>query len=461
MPPYTPVTVDRFGGLNLRDDPIEVGLGQATAMDNVDIDHHGRLRTRDGYLQIANTTTGASGAMAYYNPAGQEYIVTGVSTNAVPIAIPSGSNGSSSAGAPPFHNGCMTPHGTPTSSRLYLVNGTTTMRKLTGTTWANVTIPIAATTIAVTADNRLIVGDQDGNVAWSDPEDPDVWGSTDTQALAPGQDDFGVTSLITWRELTFAFKADKFFVISGFSIDGDGGTLLEYRPVTAGQGVPEEGQACAGDEGVYFVNHEGVYLTQGDTPALISGMIGFPVDLTYSRAPVYWQRRLYVLRFGVVYVFDVEQQAWLTWNLASSVIGMCVVPQTASTAEPGIYFTFSSGRIMHFSTTATHDGGTTGSNGNDIIWTYTSGFSDLGSSDRKVVREIVLWGFGGAFTSIGVDMEAPVTVGTISLGFPVAFGRGTARLARRGTFFQYVVSLSQPSTIHRVVFQVRDKETPK
>lgn len=457
---YTPVVVDNWSGLNLRDDPYGVGLDQATDMTNVDIDQHGRLRSRDGYTQTGNPTTGIGSGGCYYDG----YIVTKVSTNAVPVAVPSGTNGTTSAGGP-GHNNSMVRHGTPTASRLYFVDGTTTMRRYDGS-WTNVTIPISASVIAVTADNRLIVGDQSDQVAWSDPEDPEIWSSSDTQSLAPGDSGFGVTALVTWRELTFAFKADKFFVITGFSIDGDGGTLLDYRPVTAGVGAWEDSWACSGDEGVYFIAKDGIYVTNGDTPALISGPLGYPIDtFAGSHAPCYFQRRLYVPTSAATYVLDVELNAWLKWT--ARFIMMCVVPDTAVGVTPGVYVVKNtSGLIARLSSTARTDNGSTDTNGDDISWSYRSGWTDLGSPDRKTIREISFLAMGQDFGfTYYVDGAAGAT-GTVDTNITLV-SEVRVRLATRGRFIGYEVggqvggnefSLSR---IHRITLRIRDTELPK
>lgn len=56
-----PVAVEQFQGINLVDDPEEVGLGGAIDMLNVDLDKRGRVRSRDGFSKI----TAAAGATRY------------------------------------------------------------------------------------------------------------------------------------------------------------------------------------------------------------------------------------------------------------------------------------------------------------------------------------------------------------------------------------------------------------
>ena len=50
------VTFERFRGLNLADDPGEVGGETAIACSNVEFDTRGRLRTRRGYAAFSTPT---------------------------------------------------------------------------------------------------------------------------------------------------------------------------------------------------------------------------------------------------------------------------------------------------------------------------------------------------------------------------------------------------------------------
>jgi hypothetical protein len=74
--PLTPYTVERFGALNLVDDPLEVGATGATEVVNVDFDRQGRVRTRDGYLNVVVLTgTSADGLATFENSAGLKQFV--------------------------------------------------------------------------------------------------------------------------------------------------------------------------------------------------------------------------------------------------------------------------------------------------------------------------------------------------------------------------------------------------
>jgi hypothetical protein len=55
------VELASFGGLNLRDDPQQVGLSGAIDLKNVDFDRPGQVRSRDGTA----TFTAALAASAY------------------------------------------------------------------------------------------------------------------------------------------------------------------------------------------------------------------------------------------------------------------------------------------------------------------------------------------------------------------------------------------------------------
>ncbi|MBW3593776.1 MAG: hypothetical protein KY396_08780 [Actinobacteria bacterium] len=63
MQPYAQQPVVEFGGLNLRDDPQEVGWQGAIDLLNIDLDRRGRVRQRDGVAVFATPpAAGANGS---------------------------------------------------------------------------------------------------------------------------------------------------------------------------------------------------------------------------------------------------------------------------------------------------------------------------------------------------------------------------------------------------------------
>jgi hypothetical protein len=52
-----PFSVDAFGGLNVMDDPEELGASQAVALSNVDFSQPGRVSTRDGWALLSTSAT--------------------------------------------------------------------------------------------------------------------------------------------------------------------------------------------------------------------------------------------------------------------------------------------------------------------------------------------------------------------------------------------------------------------
>ena len=56
-----PYPLEDFSGLNLVDDPEEVGFTGAVDLLNIELDQRGRVRSRDGFLK----TTASAGSTRY------------------------------------------------------------------------------------------------------------------------------------------------------------------------------------------------------------------------------------------------------------------------------------------------------------------------------------------------------------------------------------------------------------
>lgn len=471
---YTPIVIDNWTGLNLADDPAEVGLSAAIELSNVDLDSNGRLRPRDGYVQVSgiSAATIAPGPMSYFkNTAGAEFIVAQTNTaTTTPISIDGGANGSSTGVIPVSNNSMLRFSGSAsTHPRLYLVVGTSTMKRLQGTTWSDVALTggLTGTCLATTPwDNRLVVCGSNHVVWFSNPDDPETLGVDNFVILHFG-DGEQIRAAVTWQDQLFIFKETKFYVFYGTSVDTTGGAVFNYRTVNTGLGTPFDGGAVAGDEGVFFHTGDGVYLTTGGPAVSVSRVLGDLSNIGNTcESLLYHNRRLYVLsQAGSVLVYDPATGNWLYW--AINVSAFCEVPRLSP--RGGMYVGPTGSKKLSkmgergSQTGSFTDDGTTSTNGTAVDWVYESGKDMLGAPDRKVIREASLWGNG--VVTLRLVADATTDIGTVLN--PVQ-GEAVQRVAQRATYFAYRFEGSHtggtsdgPNYFQSLVFRVRDQEDPK
>lgn len=449
----TPFVVDRFGGLDIFNDPQETGAASAVDTLNADLDQRGRVRGRDGSTALTSAATNRQSAMAYFSGGGVEQIVALESSTLTPYSLSTGSATTTQAVVVPPTNNGFARFGDPTNSLLYVAAAT--LYKWTGSAWSTVTCPITPSLAAVTAnDNRLAVSDGD-KIHFSDAGAPETFGANNFVRLWPG-DGEGIRALVRWRDYLFAFKGTKFAVFIGTSTDNAGNPIFNYRGVDAGRGVYAQGQAVAGEEGVYFADATGIYVTTGDKPTYISqpiepwlraGTFGSLPSFTLSSAQlVYQDRRLYVIypntTSSTTLVFDPALGAWMVWQMGA--VTACAVPATSQ--YRALYFgEYTSKKIAKLDSTVFTDQGSSRS------WSHTSALYDQGYPGQvKVSLESRLWGYGSVSLQVANDYAAFDTGSTLTLGTAPAVADAWQQIDREGTLWQHKVSGSGQSGVSRL-----------
>lgn len=469
-----PLQIDRFAGLNLIQDPTEVGAEGATAMSNADLARIGRVRTRPGYRVIGSANTTDLGPMAYYKSTNNDYVVavTNAATTTTQFEPTVGTVISTVAAVPTSNNGFAQFGFSDGTTVLFMGDSTTSIRMLNGNTWSSTAIGYAAIYLAVTAnDNRLAVAGPNSTVSFSDPGAPTTFGVNNFLQLQPGTGE--LTALVTWRDYTVAFKADRFFVFYGNSVDSDGEPIFNYRAVVAGHGCATAGAAVAGEEGVYFADATGIYVTDGDTPRYISRAIepwlqagtysGLPsISLKNQLALVYYERRLYVTDTTnqTTLVYDPATQAWMVWSLTAT--GMTCIPKASSTAAALFFGEAASNKLaLTKLDTETTDGGTLDSNGSAISWSWTSGAYDPSGSNRvSVTLESALSGTGTVTLKVANDLGSFDTGSALTLGTSPAFLQSWQQIDREGTYWQHQLSGSGQAVVNKVVHMISFVKPP-
>jgi hypothetical protein len=485
---YKPFAVERFGGLNLMDDPREVGTSGAVDLLNVDLDKPGTVRTRDGF----STFTASAAAIRYdslypYFDAGTgaRYLVAGSGTTVQALS-------SLAAIATSVSGKSASPHsfarvGSPTFTYVYCANGTDTVFAFNPSI-PNFFVPAYAGTtptgkyVAVQAkDNRLVSAAQSTNrsrVLFSDAGDPNTFGANNYVDLTPG-DGEQITGMMAWRDFLFVFKSSRYFVFYGNSTDSAGNPVFNFRTVDTGVGLVSPRAVAATRDGVYFLSQRGVYRTNGGDPELVSGPIdrffrgegapalfgGSVIDLTYSStsaAMCAHRDRIYLAvptATGAAtndrtLVYDPKAGWWSLWDLPAAAM---VSWRSAAAEREELHFAYSGtgagttrdiGRVNY---TATADAGTA------ITSRYRLGFTDVGVPEgEKTIREWILEGSGTLNFKTSFNDGSLGTAQSIALGTAPAIAQGRDRRAMRGRNFSVEMSATSGAwSVSRLVGNIR------
>lgn len=474
------IALAQFGGLNLKNDPEEIGFKGSIDLLNVDLDKWGRIRSRDGYdnLTASAATIRLQDIAPFYTTSGARQVLTATSdgsfnsfyraytTAGATIADQSlaGSN---------MFEADFTRFGGPgaevsyASSWRFAYTQAHAVYKWNGTIWAATTVVQNGADpymLEVKADDNRLVGaftnDQFSRVGFSNPGVPETWTNADYVSLTPG-DGERIMALVAWREKVFAFKETKFFVFGTTSTSDTGTPVFNYRPVSSGVGTVARRCAVATPLGVYFLSRRGIYKTTGDDPILISRDVdpifrggassiftgGVLNHAAINKCQLAWhdERLYFAYPSGSstsndrLLVFDPETENWILWNIGVNGLTSFRVGDFTE-----MIFTYASGsnHIGRISSSFTTDDGTS------IASHYQTGWSEVEGRAQRLnedsfVRGLALRGTGDVTTSVFTDYatsDADST--TVSLGS--TFSRGLQQKSRQGKIFGLKVSGTSP-----------------
>lgn len=499
---YDPAAVESFGGLNLVEDPGAGGWSSAIDCLNVDFDQRGRIRSRDGYAKLTSAAAASrySGVSPYYKTDGTKHLIA-VRPLALEALNTSGGVVATqvlSASSSGTYNESVARFAAPGSEHAYVAAGgagvdatdTTTVYRWDGAAWSTPAWTGTTPTgrhLAVSADNRLVnarrlgtsAGDNVSTVRFSDAGVPTTWGANNYVDISPG-DGEEITTLVSWRELTFAFKNTKVAVFYGTSTDNSGNPIFNYRMVV-GQGLatstpPAYRAVTVSPQGIYFVNRRGIWLTTGGQPTLVSAAIdpifrgnvsSFFASSALNQAQIalcalqWHDNRLYfaypsgsATANDRLIVHDPGVGTWSIWDIPAADLDTF----RASNAEE-LVFAYASGTndIGRHSSTYTQDGGNGTSTGVAITSRYRSGFSDLGHSQMKTVREWILDGIGSPTLQTSHDFGSLEAGSAVTLGTSPATAENRRRFAVRGGNFSWQVGGTTAWTLNSLVANVREQ----
>lgn len=479
----TAFMVDRFGGLNLADDPTVVGATGATELFNVDLDVSGRIRARAGYATIkAIATTTVEGLAAYDTTAGTSQVVVGHTTTGTrKYEAYASTGGAVVATATPGATAVNAARwGDPTNEYLYIANGTDTVWRWSGAAFTQPAGMPTAKYLAISPNsNRLVAANLSGlpsRVLFSNAGAPETFtydtaptpDTGDYVDLTPG-DGSGINGATAWQNYIFVFKRDRFFVFTGESVDADGQPVFNYRTVDGfGSIIPP----IAGDEGVYFFDGRTIWVTTGGIPTRVSRPVepmlrGVPgvgvmptvdptllasVRLFYSLGRLYVKIPTLISGFSSAYslIFDSKVDGWTLYTTSPVPMEWVTTVRPTSTEQRFTYFFGggAAGAVARFDPTLTVD--PVGA----FVWDWLSGVTDMGEPGRvKVTLESRLWGVGS------VTMQC-VTDGTVSTSSFVTLGTnptsadGWQQIDREGTLWATQVAGTSWGGVDRLAHYV-------
>lgn len=436
------------GGLNLRDSPDQLQPGQAYDLLNVAFTARGGVQSRPGYTDwasSANVFTNRVDSLAAYFTGSVWQVIAGnglklearsaagalVGSAAVPTAFPHYFSRFAATGS--------------ASPVLYAANGTDSVRQWDGSVWSTPTFTGTAPTgkfLAVTPwDNRLVNarrsgtsgGDNKSTVRFSDPDVPATFLSYNWVDLTSG-DGESITGMCVFGSYLFVFKQSKFFVFYGTGISAEDGTPeFSYRTVDTGIGLAADNLLCVAEDGVYFVHGSGVYRTSGSAPVLVSDVIdplfagvvgtfysGSAINsASLSAARMVFHNKQVVLSVptgssavnDTLLIFDPRYNTWNRWNLSCSAL----LSVDLTTAARVLLFGLATGS-NNVEQLAITSNATSLDAGAGITSFIKLGYTDLGVSENKTVREQQVWGTGTLRFALGKDFSGSRNASEVVFG---------------------------------------------
>lgn len=476
MPEVNPFHIQKFGGLNYRDDPKDVGWSAAVSGQDFTLEDPGIVRTRDGSTLFADLNCdNYLGPYSYTTAGGVDYLLAFCSTSSTKTTtlkyVATDGTVSSAGGAwtgaadIPIVTG-ITKVGTATASTVLFASRDATTRirlkywagsgNVTNTTTNHTpkylgTTPnsnrLVAANYAAAADTPSGADGSESTVFFSNADGAyDTFGANNFVLLTPGDGEV-ITGVTSYRDFTFVFKESKFFVFYGESIGPDGSTPeFNYRTVTIPVGtiVPNgylsASRVATGADGVYFIAGARVYRTDGGAPVEVGDQIreGFTlggdlpgdyVDVTCADdrvqvSPSYVGETMYVL--------DIPSGEWTAWGR----VGAAISHAGALYARP-LSGGAASDHLLKVSSLIRTD--RIAGVDEPIIADYVMGEQALSPPGTQgVIREVLFEGYGSFESALYGDGVSP-GVQAVTCTSPTL---GRYRKAVRGRHFQLYVNSS-------------------
>lgn len=303
--PRQQIEIPRWTGLNLRGQPEGGALDYFVDGINTETQGGTRLRARRPFRTSAIASLSGSGNGWNYTDDANNVRVVLEDAGELKLYSTSSNTVLASSFAPLgnyFPTGAEvngTAYGQPGSRRMYFavdrnagwvrLAGTafsrppvTTVNALTGTEVGGGAAPRPAAIAVWGRENRLVLGGftagatgPAGQVASPDhvwismPGDPEKFRTSAFIRLTPGDGD-KITAICAWRDIVIVFKQRKLFVLTHTTVDARGVETFNFETLDFGVGATNPNAVVATPQGVFFVAHDGLYRTDGQSVELVS-----------------------------------------------------------------------------------------------------------------------------------------------------------------------------------------------
>lgn len=506
-PPPTPISFRQFGGLVL--DRSLDDVGQGNAIDLLDVDWDGSVdvvRAREG----AETFTAEPGVANYETlfPHSDTRLLAKRGAVLAAISQATGKELASTAAITAATHLAFTRIGTPAASYSYIADSVHTLRRFDGTSFTEPTATVDGVPgeampegvfLATWTDggNRLVVASTGGELGgpggavsnpsyvwFSSPGEPESFESTAYVQLDPG-DGEEIVGCCVWGGQVFVFKETRLFVFYGVSADLAGKPIFNFHSIDLGtrvlrptanaeRGVGE--YVAAGTEGVYFVSNDGVWVTTGGEPSLLSGDLA---PLAGSRAIIgpaavtlgdlRWSDvKGLAFHADAVYVGLGEESITrllkldlrtLDWTVFSAALNS-MAPWNEETVTHRMRLFFSASDPAHkhicFYTPASDVDPTVA-----MEPRWQSGFYGIEDEDEKTLVGMKLWGSGEVTVKVAEDFGALDAGAVFQLPAAPAVGQRQRQRGQSATFFSHQLSGAAPWSVHRVDRYLRETRVPR
>lgn len=498
MPAPRPIPFTDFGGLVLNRPLDDVGAENAIDLLDVDWDSSaGALRSRDG----ADEFTKKAGAANYESlfAHSDSRLLARRATKLVPFSITTGEETGKELTVKQLFMS-FARLGTPTAAYTYIADQENPLRRYDGTDFAEPTATVDEVAgkampkghhLATWADegNRLVIAGTEaaggpngaissGSHVWfASPGDAESYESTAFVQVRPG-DGESIIACCAWGGQIFVFKETHLFVFYGVSADNSGRPIFNFRTVDLGTRILPPSSKCApqvaaGAEGVYFVANDGLYLTTGGEPSLLSeeldplagskALVG-PASTTFgerrwtgARGVVFSGEAVYVglgLEAGIVdriLKFDLRGLRWTVWS--ADLHSMVAWNSETTTHRERVFFSAAAAahKGIFFYTPAKETDSTT-----EMEPRWQSGFYDLESPDEKTVVGTKLWGSGEVTLKVAEDYGALDAGKKYKLGVAPAIAQQQKQRGQTATLFSHQFSGAGPWMVQRLDRYLRE-----
>jgi hypothetical protein len=510
---WKPIAFSRFGGLILNKPSDEVG-GDA-AIDLLDVvwdGATGRLRSRHGAKKFTVDETPENANYQNLFPHSDTRLIARRAGLMVAISLTTGKEVAEIGVPLPLLANSFAHLGTPTASYTYIADQQEPLKRYDGTEFK---VPTATVDeVAGKAmpkglfvagwpdgDNRLVVAGTTANggpngavssgshVWFSMPGDAESYESTSYVQVSPG-DGESIVGCCTWGGMVFVFKETRLFIFYGVSADEEGRPVFNFRTVELGTRILAPAsfmgsQVVSARDGVYFVSNEGVWVTTGGEPSLLSedldpladtaALIG-PAATTFGEAR--WTEArgievsddaLYVGLMGEVkegaekatiitrlLKLDLRTMNWTVWNVQLN--GMAAWNQDTATHRKRLYFSYGGlvdiDGIYYFTDETNEDPTAT------IEPRWQSGFYGLENADEKTFVNAKMWGSGEVSLKVAEDFGSLGAATTFKLGTAPAIAQRQQKKTQTATLFSHQFSGTGPWVVQRLDRYLRETRVP-